>query len=354
MQFRDVDVAQLLSMIGEQFRVKIIVNGDVDEKLKSINLSDMTAEQALETVAEAANLQFRRNAAGVYIVAKSLGPVSGTPPIVPGGTGFGSQEILPGNSDSGLTVSPSLGQNTPTQRLSENDLPELVNPNSRSSRRRSSMIQVRNIKASTLAYWIDPANRPIPDELVVSSVNKSRYTNESFAKPALSAQDQAASQAGSGSGIPAAFTSPYTNPYIQRNAAGRIAPDTRTNAQFGGQRGGGQGGRQQQGGQGGRGGTGGAGGGGGVGAFSLPEGVEEIVAIDPQNVLLVRSTKKTVMKVCAAYKKLLPCWIAHFGRWKSKRSSCVLRPQTRIDSVLTTPHHRAISAQTIPLRLAVT
>ena len=292
MQFRDVDVAGLLSMIGEQFKVKIIVNDDVDVRLKSINLSDMTAEQALETVAEAANLQFRRNSAGVYLVAKNLAPVAGTAtsvaPIVPGGIGFGSNGILPGDINSGpANTAPATGRDS-SARFDADDLPDLVNATPRSSRRRTHPIEIRNIKASYMAYLIDPANHPIPDELVVSSNNKKNYVRNSLGRPALSAQDQASLRGHANSNSAAAITSPYTNPYIQRSANSRVAPDTRANAQFGGNRGGGIGNQGNQGNQGNRGGLGGAGGGaGGGGSLTLPEGVEEVVAVDPQNVLLV-------------------------------------------------------------------
>jgi type II secretory pathway component GspD/PulD (secretin) len=78
------------------------------------------------------------------------------------------------------------------------------------------------------------------------------------------------------------------NPYTQQNGM-----DFRANAQFGGGGGGnrgGGGGNNTRGGNNGRGGAGG-------GVFQLPEGVDRIVAVDPQNALLVFGTAEGVREL---------------------------------------------------------
>jgi len=131
------------------------------------------------------------------------------------------------------------------------------------------------------------------------------YFNKYLGQAAF-APDVVAAQ--NGNYLPA---SQYPNPYALPNgnsygAGGGFnqfaSPYTQDNAQFGfgqgnngggnrGGRNGGRGGRGgQQGGRGGRNGGQNGGGNGGGGVFELPEGVDSITAVDPQNALLVFST----------------------------------------------------------------
>jgi len=86
MTFKDVEVTELLSIISTQFNVPIAVNGDVSGRLASINLKDITAEEALTTVTRTAGLSCEK-VGSTYIIS---GPEHRLWFIEPGGDMIGS------------------------------------------------------------------------------------------------------------------------------------------------------------------------------------------------------------------------------------------------------------------------
>jgi type II secretory pathway component GspD/PulD (secretin) len=291
LNFRDVDVADLLNIIATQFDVQVVINGDVAGQLSSINLSNKTPEAAIQAVVKAANLQYSKEADGTFIIGKTLSNVT-----VPRETETPALDQNGGSASvpSGFSISPLKGSALPPLG-SDFSMPELVDNESGSkARKRNHMVRMRNVSPQMMAYWLDPSNNPMPAQLQQSDRNRGRMGRQARANNALSAADQAALLGVPGTqgpfGIPS-FTAPTfgVNPYTQRTGA-----EFRSNAQFGGGRGGGGGGfGGNTGGAGGIGGRGGAGG----GVFQLPEGVDRIVAIDPQNALLVFGTEEGVREL---------------------------------------------------------
>ena len=167
-----------------------------------------------------------------------------------------------------------------------NDLPTLVEANTGQGENRLRTIAIKNVPSALIAYQLDPANNPMPTSLQVAGKNAGNYGQQPIAQSAL---------LGDGLNTSGAFNNfvpndssalPYVNPYLRNAASSLVRPavETRANSQFGGGRNN-QGG--QQGGRGGRGQRGGAGGGGAGGSFELPGDIQQIVSVDPQNVLLV-------------------------------------------------------------------
>ena len=189
----------------------------------------------------------------------------------------------PLNSGFPNAVLPALGDENsaarPSQSTGLGDMPELVRPE-RQTRVRSYPMTIKNIKASLMAYWLDPANNAEPiDSIAAAGLNKN-YGPQRFGSSVLSPNEQVGMSAvGSGFG----GGSSGFNPYLQGNAFNNDMVETRANFQFGGGGRGGQGGRGAQG-------QGGRQGGQNNGAFPLPKGVERIVAIDQQNALLVTAS----------------------------------------------------------------
>ena len=292
LKFKDVDVADLLGIISDQFDVQVVIASDVSGiRLASINLSNRTPEAAIQAVVSAAGLKYRKQADGTFLIAKTL--IDETPAITNntainsnnsfGGnglpTGFG-RDFSQSQSQSQSAL-PPLGGGT----NSEFDIPNLVGESNRASgRKRQHTLRIRNVSPSVMAYWLDPANNDLPVQFQVSDMLQDRYGNQAVARNALSASDQMAAQGGLSSSVsPSSFVSPGAfNPYTQRGNA-----EIRSNAQFnnGGNNRGGNNNRA--------GGRGGAGG----GVFQLPTGVDRIVAIDPQNALLVFGTDEGIREL---------------------------------------------------------
>ncbi|RYG70983.1 hypothetical protein EON80_06180 [bacterium] len=301
LQFRDVDVADLLNIIATQFDVQVVINGDNLGKLSSINLSNKTPEAAISAVVRAANLQYRKEEDGTFIIGKTLAEVPAPQQSEPLGISpqAGRSATIPNNfgiNPLNSGVLPQLGAD------SGFDMPSLVNADSGAggSNKRVHTLRTRNVSPSMLAYWLDPSNHEVPVQLETSNMNRGRYGKQNVATNALSPADQMAIQGVAGMPGSSNFANNFgvpqfgVNPYTQRGSA-----EFRSNAQFGGGNRGGGGGNFGGGGGIGGGGIGGAGGRGGAGGgvFQLPEGVDRIVAIDPQNALLVFGTDEGVREL---------------------------------------------------------
>ncbi len=299
--FRDIEVTEVLNMISQNFNVPMVIAADVSGIiLPAINLPNKTPEAAIQAIATAAGLKYRKQVDGTYLIAKTL-------PDDPNSVSANNAITLPGNSPNfgnsfGAAMNPALpsfGDGMPAQGADNAfDMPRLIDNNSRSERKRMQTLSLRNVPASLMAYWIDPANNPIPLQLQSSMNNERNYGPRPIARPALSSEDQQAVRDDLATNFNPRFNGGNINPYTQQ----RDNAELRSNAQFGGGgggrggRGGNQGGGNQRGGNQ-RGGAGGRGGGGGGGLFDLPEGVDRIVAIDPQNALLVFGTDEGVREL---------------------------------------------------------
>ena len=302
MSFRDISVKELLNIVGPQFGINIVVNGEVDGMISSINLTNQTPEEALQAiVAGAGNLAVTRLTNGTYIVKKAqpgeaTGMASAAPsaelnvgfnptprefgkPITPTPSTFSpgvSTSFGPSTFDvpGGAGVLPALGQHPALAPMPE--LTPISSPNGRAPR----TFRLKNIKPSLMAYWLDPAHNPLPDALQMSNQNARAFGNNSLVSEATEPQSFQSLDGGFAGGATGIRSSPYVNPYARNVTSSQMRPTTRSNSQFG--RGGGG-----TGGIGGRGGAGGGGGAAGAGTFELPGSIEQLVSVDPQNVLLV-------------------------------------------------------------------
>jgi type II secretory pathway component GspD/PulD (secretin) len=298
LRFQDASVADLVQMISQQGNVEIIINGDVAGTIKYINLEDKTPEDALKAVAVSAGLQWRRLDARTFLIAKELPAIPEVPaqlpsaPEIPTYNGLGGAAVLP---------MPSL-----------DGIPELVNPDidaNGNERRESRVLAVKNVPVRIMAWWIDKQNQPEPIQYSTSRQNTERFFDKHLGEPAFAPEVTAAMNGGYAP--PTQYPNPYapSGPYgaggngANEGGLGQFSsPYTQDNAQFGfggnnntgGGRRGNRGGRGNNGG--GRGNNrGGLGGGGGDGLFDLSEqGVDQIIAIDPQNALLVYGTEAGV------------------------------------------------------------
>lgn len=307
LSFRDISVKELLNQVGPQFGINIVVGGDVDGVIGSINLTNQTPEEALAAIiAGAGNLVVSRMPNGTYIVRKAApgetpgmtatqplpfasnnrlnangglnGPTTFSQPITSAGgssAGFGG---LDGSSTGDTTRGMGLGLGSALPQLGQPEaLPQLIDPpHSRNDASRS--IKLKNVKPSLMAYWLDPAHNPLPQALQTSRENENGFGETRLARSALDGVTTTQDFSGFGS-VPSGMTSPYVNPYVRNNASSRVSPTVRGNAQFGGNNGGGQQGGQQ--------GQQGGAQGGAQGTFELPGDIQQLVSVDPQNVLLV-------------------------------------------------------------------
>jgi type II secretory pathway component GspD/PulD (secretin) len=81
--FADAPVAEIVSMIARQANINILINDDVTGRLKNVRMEDVTAEQAIRTVAQTANLTLTRAEDNkTYILSKGL-PASVAVPVAP-------------------------------------------------------------------------------------------------------------------------------------------------------------------------------------------------------------------------------------------------------------------------------
>ena len=300
--FNGVEITELLSMISTEFNVPIAVAGDVSGKIGVINLKNITADQAINTVTRVAKLSCQKSD-GIYIISKpellaapvqSLGvqPVASVLPPITSSTGFMGGGMSGGAMNNGNSSSRPLGWATAdisTAPIDNEPKLEEVG-NSGDAKVRQFQMRIRNVKASMMAFWIDPANNAEPVDLRQAREQENQYSNHQLGVQVIgpgSTQSSAMGTTGIGSdgqGFNTQGVVPNNagNPYINSNAQVRTLADP----QFG--TGGGRGGQQ-----GGRGGAGGRGG----GVFQLPEGVERVIAIDPQNVLLVSGTPAGVAQL---------------------------------------------------------
>ena len=321
LQFSDITVTELLKTLGGQFGINISVDDSVDGVISYINLTNSTPLEALQTViATRRDLSLAQMPNGNYIVSKvrpgesmagtgasampnylpgmgqaqPISPAGGTMGGMTDNSRFDLQGLGTGRNNTGsFNVPPSsfgqgvLGQSALPQFGQQamnpllNDLPDLVTVNGRSGKIRQKAIKIRNGSASFIAYQLDPVSNKVPIELLATQGNANAYNKTSNATNAL----------GDGFGNDSSFNTfnqndfaqTRTNPYLQNSALSLVRPEVRAYSQFGGNnQNNNRGGNNNN-----RGGVGGNNQNGGGGNFNLPDGIEQVVSVDPQNVLLV-------------------------------------------------------------------
>lgn len=292
-QFKDIAVADVLSMIAENFNVPIVIAEDVRGIiLPVINLPNKTPEVAIQTIAKAAGLKYRKEADGTFLIAKNLGDDLGSTSAITSPNGSSAAGNPFGTGVFSLPpISGATGDSDAQSGAFE--IPTLVGDGTSSTRKRRQFIRVRNVAPSMMAYWIDPAHNEMPVQFQGSIDSKKRYGPQTLTQNAFNGTDQISGQSNSGAMPVSPFTAGSINPYTQQ----RGNAEMRSNAQFGGggnNQNGNRGGNNQNGNN--RGGANGGGGGAG-GVFDLPEGVDQVVAIDPQNALLVFGTDEGVREL---------------------------------------------------------
>lgn len=297
LNFQNAPVSEILSMIADQSGLSIIVNGDVTGTIPKMNLRDVTPEAAIRTVAMVAGIEWRKTSDNVYVIARSLPPEEKV-----------DRRTLP--RENAITSRIDGGNLIYTQMPDVSSIPQLaataLSTPQINEKRDYYQLSVKNVPIRLMAYLVDPQHQPMPLAFVQSQENVKEYFEKSLGKSFLSSQDLAAQNGGY---VPPQETfNPYAPTYDTGggydNYGGSYAsPYTQGNAQFGGFGGGGnQGNRGNRGGnQGNRGNRNGGGGGfggnngggnGGGGLFELPEGVDQIISVDPQNSLLVYATEQ--------------------------------------------------------------
>ena len=305
LEFNDITVKELLKILGRQPGINISFNNDVDGVISYINLTNQTPLEALQTVvATQKDLAINQMSTGTYIVSKidptqqatmpsgfSQGLIQPQPisPVPASNSVSGSMYDLSGlgNSPSGFSgqntqrALPPIGQGPMSNDPLLSDLPNLTSANPATGRRRQKTIKIKNVASAIIAYQLDPANNPSPIQLEEAKRSNRGYLKGTDATNALAGTGDDAS-AGFNTFNQNDFAQTRTNPYLSNSASSQVRPQVRSSAQFGGNgnnnnnnnnRGGGGGNNNQN--------------GGANGSFSLPDGIEQIVSVDPQNVLLI-------------------------------------------------------------------
>ncbi|MEO6907563.1 MAG: hypothetical protein ABI210_06700, partial [Abditibacteriaceae bacterium] len=299
LDFRDVPVVQLITMIAQQGNVGIIIGPDVDNSIiiPYISLKDETPQDAIKKVTLSAGLHWQKVDDKTYMVGKSL-PNLGNQSSQP--TTGNTMPVLPFGQPQGTTPS-SLPDIVKTVTQGDGNvytpMPQLYDDGGDAKtvdkdKTSYSMIRVHNVRPDIIAYWIDPAHHPLPPEYVAAQQGLvhalNQYPVQSAVDPNVMAQVNG-NAGGMANPYSAYNPNPYASPY-QRTSSGYNQfnqPYFQGAAQFGG---GNQGGNN-------RGGGGNNGNNSGAGSLEAPKGIGTIVAIDAQNALLVYGTADGVSQL---------------------------------------------------------
>ena len=301
LQFSDITVKELLKTLGGQFGINISVDDSVEGVISYINLTNQTPIEALRTVvATRHDLSLTQMSNGTYIVSKlqpgeapsnAGAPMPGfapgvtqPQPISPvggsiSGSSYDLSNLATGNGNlGGQGFSPSaLPPLSSDPLLSQG--PELTSANPTTGRRRQKSIRIKNVPSSFIAYQLDPVNNPEPIQLQEARNSNKTYNKSSNATNAL-AEDGNGNDSSFNTFNQNDFAQSRINPYLQNSASSLVRPQVRANSQFGGnnnnnnnRNNNGNNNNNQN--------------GGANGSFTLPDGIEQIVSVDPQNVLLI-------------------------------------------------------------------
>jgi len=301
-------VIDLIAMIAMQADLSISIGADVEEEqtIPYIRLTNVTPERAISEIAKGARLTSKKEKDGTFFVGKALpspAQAKPRPQIIPAVNSF---EDEPTWGDDEIDAQPEVRPRAQAKSL----FPELVRREQTFQREARQMrpIRTRNVRPGILAWWIDPQHHPEPYEFAQAKARMAQDLNPNFLQPAVDVELYARMN----NPTTAAPTLPFAQPYVPGayvNAyadpaafAGALQSKYRANNQIipggGGilQPGGvlqpgqtvGPDGRiiQQQNGLNTQGGT-----------LDLPEGIDQLVAIDPQNIILVYGTAEAVAEL---------------------------------------------------------
>lgn len=238
LEFARVSIPDALSMVSKQGGLSLVVGEDVQGTLPSIYLEDVTPEDAIRYIALAGRLTWKKLNAKTYLVMKAA-PSNEISTEVSEAARPANNEFDPDQDFKIYTPSPSV---TSTRGVSS-----------------LNTVQLKNIKPSTMAYWLDPKNQKLPIENV------------------REAEAEATAQAtGRVTRVPRAEN-------VNTSNSNQMIPYSSVSNQV----------------TGGQGGTGQGGGSttalpSGGGTVALPDGVDNLIAVDSLNVLLVRGTDEGV------------------------------------------------------------
>ena len=274
LDFTRAAVSDILTMIGREGNVDIIIGEDVTGTLKSVHLTDKTADQAIRMVAQSSGVAWKKLDARTYMVGQAAGSSTQSAPPVGTDPSQENMAVPDSSGSSGLEV------------------PLLVKPQSKAVDESSTTtaVDLRNVKPTIMAYWLDPAHQPKPIQFQKSD-ERAKYEGDRY-KTLKSMSPTKLMDHQDDSGDSADNSSPQTPPWAQPGSGYLpFNPYTQSQRQTGGNTGGG----------------GGGGGGGtsnkqdilasGAATVALPQGVDNIIAIDAQNVLLVRGTDEGLDRI---------------------------------------------------------
>jgi len=305
LDFRDVPVVQLITMIAQQGNVGIIIGPDVDDSIRIpyISLKEETPQDAIKKATLSAGLKWEKIDDKTYMVGKSLPNVGN------------QQSQTNPNTGSALPVLPFGGA---AQQPTPNTLPDILNQRAQSGavytrmpqlegmdedeaktnddQPTYAMVKVHNVRPDIIAYWVDPAHQPMPPEFRAAQRGIEQAINQhplqSGVDPNIWSQLTSNSY-GAGNPYSGYSANPYANPYGMASPLGYGAqlnqPYIQGSAQFGSRGGNNRGGN--------RGGFGGGSNSSGEGVLEAPKGIGTIVSIDAQNALLVYGTADGVSQL---------------------------------------------------------
>jgi hypothetical protein len=277
LDFTRAAVSDILTMIGREGNVDIIIGEDVTGTLKSVHLTDKTADQAIRMVAQSSGIAWKKLDARTYMVGQAAGSSTQNAPNVGTDSSQENMAVPDSSGSSGLEV-------------------PLLKPQSKSVDETSAMaaVDLRNVKPTIMAYWLDPSHQPKPVQFQKSD-ERAKYEGDRF--KGIKAMSPSKLMQREDVGDSDNSSSPQTPAWAQPGSGYLpFNPYTQSSRQTGGNTGGGN-----------SGGGGGAGGGSGssnqdvpasaAATVALPQGVDNIIAIDAQNVLLVRGTDEGLDRI---------------------------------------------------------
>jgi len=277
LDFTRAAVSDILTMIGREGNVDIIIGEDVTGTLKSVHLTDKTADQAIRMVAQSSGIAWKKLDARTYMVGQAAGSSTQNAPNVGTDSSQENMAVPDSSGSSGLEV-------------------PLLKPQSKSVDETSAMaaVDLRNVKPTIMAYWLDPSHQPKPVQFQKSD-ERAKYEGDRF--KGIKAMSPSKLMQREDVGDSDNSSSPQTPAWAQPGSGYLpFNPYTQSSRQTGGNTGGGN-----------SGGGGGAGGGSGssnqdvpasaAATVALPQGVDNIIAIDAQNVLLGRGTDEGLDRI---------------------------------------------------------
>ena len=233
LEFARVSIPDALSMVSKQGGLSLVVGEDVHGTLPSIYLEDVTPEDAIRYIALAGRLTWKKLNAKTYLVMKAA-PSNEISTEVSEAARPANNEFDPDQDFKIFTPSPPVASTRSVSNLNT--------------------VQLKNIKPSTMAYWLDPKNQKLPIE------------NVREAEAEATAQET-----GRVTRVPRAEN------VNTSNSNQMTSYSSASNQVTGGQGGGSTSALPSSG-----------------GTVALPDGVDNLIAVDSLNVLLVRGTDEGV------------------------------------------------------------